>query len=62
MAIDARPSSNIIEIRSMVETDGDTDHILVRAKIRIKISSWKHKRTEPTVKWHVGALKYGRSL
>lgn len=55
--INARYSSNITDIRSLRGADADSDHILVRAQIRARISSSKNKPNKPTSKWNTNKLQ-----
>lgn len=48
--IDVRFSSNITDIRSMRIAGADSDHILVRAQIKARVSSSKNKPNKPPSK------------
>lgn len=41
--IDARHGSNSLDVRSLKGADGDPDHILVHARIRIRLFTQKTK-------------------
>ncbi|XP_072380773.1 uncharacterized protein [Diabrotica undecimpunctata] len=43
--VDARHGNNIIDVRSLRGIDGDTDHYLVRAKAKSRISNHKYNKT-----------------
>jgi len=39
VVVDARHGSNVLDVSSLRGVDGDTDHFLVKAKLRIRIPS-----------------------
>ncbi|KAK4876496.1 hypothetical protein RN001_009002 [Aquatica leii] len=56
--IDARHSSNIVDVRSLRGADADTDHYLVTAKIKIRLSTITNKkRTQRPIRWNTHRLK-----
>lgn len=55
--INARHGNNIMDVRSLRGIDGDTDHFLVRAKTRERISSTRKGKTTPAIKWDIGKLQ-----
>lgn len=59
--VDARHASNVLDVRSLRGADADTDHILVRAKVRMRISNHKNKRAERSSRWEVCKLSDERT-
>lgn len=57
IVVDARHASNILDVRSLRGADGETDHILVRAKIRFRISSQKNTKADTIIKWDINKLQ-----
>ncbi|XP_072376154.1 uncharacterized protein, partial [Diabrotica undecimpunctata] len=57
LIIDARDGSNVLDVRSLRGADGDTDHNLVKAKIRFRISSEKPKANEALVQWNIDKMQ-----
>lgn len=49
--------SNILDIKSLRGIDGDTDHYLVRAMIRIRISTHKYNNMRPSIRWNMEGLQ-----
>lgn len=54
--VDARHSNNIIDVRSLRGIDGDTDHYLVRAKVKSRISSHKYNKTTINPQWNMDEI------
>ncbi|XP_072387477.1 uncharacterized protein [Diabrotica undecimpunctata] len=54
--IDARHGNNIIDVRSLRGIDGDTDHYLVRAKVKSRISSHKYNKTTINPQWNMDEM------
>lgn len=50
--VDAVHGCHVIDVRSLRRPDGDTDHILVKAKVRARISCKKINTTVPKIKWN----------
>ena len=57
IAIDKRHASNILDVRSMRGAEIGSDHFLVRAKFRARISSKSIRSTNASNKHHIDALK-----
>lgn len=55
--VNARYGSNIIDVRSLRGVDADSDHLLVRAKVRARISSQKYNNTAQLPKWNIETFK-----
>lgn len=55
--IDSRHGSNIIDVRSCRGADGDTDHILIKAKTRLRLAARKEKSQKKEVQWNIEKLK-----
>lgn len=55
--INARRGSGITDVRSLRGLDADSDHFLVRAKFRERISNIRNTRPEKIPKWNTEALK-----
>lgn len=55
--LDARHSSKILNVKSCRRADGDSDHILVRAKTRLRIPARKGKNRSKKMQWDIEILK-----
>ncbi|XP_072387989.1 uncharacterized protein [Diabrotica undecimpunctata] len=55
--VDARRGSNSLDVRSLRGADSDTDHFLVKAKIRTRIASKKTHNNTPTQLWNTEVLR-----
>ena len=56
IVVDARHGSNVIDVRSLRGPDADTDHFLVKAKVRARVSMQKNYTTVPKIKWNTDKL------
>lgn len=55
--VDARHGNNIMDVRSLRGIDGDTDHYLVRAKVKTRISSQKYNKTIKNPQWNLDEIE-----
>lgn len=49
---DAGHASNVIEERSLKGANGDSDQMLVRSKVRMRLFSQKNKKAGRFIKWN----------
>lgn len=54
---DARHGNNIMDVRSLRGIEGDTDHYLVRAKVKTRISSEKYNKTTRNPQWSLNEIE-----
>jgi hypothetical protein len=55
--INTRHSSSIIGVRSCQGPNWDTDHYLVKVKLRERISKLQHIKGNPRTKWNIDRFK-----
>lgn len=55
--MDVRHGNNVLDVRSLREVDEDADHFLVKAKLRIRISSQKNQKTYQIAQWDIEKLQ-----
>jgi hypothetical protein len=60
MIIDARHTTVILDVRSYREANCNTDHFLVRAKIRQRIKGMKQKMCNKMKIYNIDSLNDGR--
>jgi hypothetical protein len=54
--VDRRQCRNVCDVRSVKAAETESDHFLVRAKIRLKIKSREKTKKSEIKKWDIGKI------